>query len=188
VQERYRGYEYTRNNKKLVGCVFCAVRVVSKESRLLVLTRTCCLFTCSAQEPAANYRVSINTKQTTINEAQEQTSQAKSTESVIFITFQCGFLRISVDLETSAAEEALLAEGQWLEAELNMQHTSNDINIELPVMTRARGNPPRCFLIQLEDIPTERSRTEYYGGSTHRIYRVSNTDFLGFRHSQLIPF
>jgi hypothetical protein len=40
-KKRYRDHEYTRNNGKIVGSVVLyAVRVVSKESRRLVLPRT----------------------------------------------------------------------------------------------------------------------------------------------------
>jgi hypothetical protein len=39
---RYPGNEYTRSNRTIVGSVFYAVRVVSTESRRLVLPRTDC--------------------------------------------------------------------------------------------------------------------------------------------------
>jgi hypothetical protein len=41
--KRYRGNEYIRNNRRIVGrVVFYAVRVVSKKSRRLILLRTSC--------------------------------------------------------------------------------------------------------------------------------------------------
>jgi hypothetical protein len=41
-KERYRGNEYTRNSRGILGrVVFYVVRVVTKESRRLVLPRTC---------------------------------------------------------------------------------------------------------------------------------------------------
>jgi hypothetical protein len=43
-KKRYRGNEYTRGNRRIVGrVVFYAIRVVSKESRRFVLPRTSCI-------------------------------------------------------------------------------------------------------------------------------------------------
>jgi hypothetical protein len=42
-KKRYRGNEYTSNNRRIVGpVVFYDVRVLSKESRRIVLSRTSC--------------------------------------------------------------------------------------------------------------------------------------------------
>jgi hypothetical protein len=51
VKKRYRCNEYTRKNWEIVeGTVFYAVRVVSKESRRLVVCRFSCLFKYSESE------------------------------------------------------------------------------------------------------------------------------------------
>jgi hypothetical protein len=57
---------------------------------------------------------------TTIKQEQRQNKQTKVIESVKVFAFKCKFMKISVNLQIALAAEVCLAEGQWLEEQLNV--------------------------------------------------------------------
>jgi hypothetical protein len=68
----------------------------------------------------ANCRVSTNTKTTAIRKHKDKTNKGNKNDQLRLFIFKREFLKISVDLRTALAAETHLAEGQWLEEQLNM--------------------------------------------------------------------
>jgi hypothetical protein len=80
----------------------------------------------------ANYRVSPNKKQ---QQWDKHKDKIKKLNQFRLFTFKRKFLKISVDLHTALAAEAHLAEGQWLEGQLNV--------VKLRAIAQAvSGRPP----------------------------------------------
>jgi hypothetical protein len=91
-----------------------------KDRRTLINQSIIYLFTCWAQQPVANYRVSTEykNKQIHIKRAREKKTWKNQTG---FLKLKYELLKISTNLQTKFAAETHLSVGQWLEEQMNIQ-------------------------------------------------------------------